>query len=73
MSPSCRKGRKRNSPGRLRRLGCCERFEAPLNAMQHHQAVICAQCAEIGCDLMQAFAKLVEGVHVARKFRIFQF
>ena len=50
-----------------------QRFEAPLDAIQHHQVVIGAQRAEFGRDLMHAFAELVEGVHLARKFRIFQF
>ena len=43
-----------------------------LHAIQQHQVVIGAQCAEFGRHLVHAFAELVEGVHLAWKLGIIQ-
>jgi hypothetical protein len=49
-----------------------QRVEAMLHAVQQHQVVIGAQRTEFRCDFVQAFAELIEGMGLARKFYIFQ-
>ena len=49
-----------------------QRVEATLHAVQQHQVVIGAQRTEFRCDFVHAFAELIEGVSLARKFYIFQ-
>ena len=48
-------------------------IEAALDALQHDQIVIGAQCAEFGRHLVNPFAELVEGMRLARKLDVVQF